>query len=456
SSIALGSGEHVAKVAAAELNGGAKLSAWVTYFTSSSAASASAKVKRRPAPVALKEKDKDDGIERAVAEVAPPADKAKPKPKPKPKEQPKEPPKEKAVVERDDAPAARLEVRPISSGAATLASLQKPVVISLNALSIGGVALAPAPAIGNHPPETLLAWVGKERGEPQVFVTKLGPDGKKLAQKGVTVIARKKQSKNGLPSEPSDVAAAFDGQDGWIVAWVDTRDGDAEIYVAKVDRSMTKIVPDKRVTDAAGDAADVQLIVRGKETWVAWSDARGNPEENGGDIYLARLETAGLKKLAPETRIFASKENSRSPEFTRTPSGVLLSWIEAVPESKTGETDPDAGLRVAELDERGTVIGAPILVRAPGEATLTSAHLACPERPCRGVVTMASKDAVELAAFTLPQGGQVSRLKTISALTGGATADPSLAFASADPTALFFSDDTTSGQGRVRWMQLAW
>ncbi len=69
---------------------------------------------------------------------------------------------------------------------------------------------------------------------------------------------------------------------------------------------------------------------------------------------------------------------------------------------------------------------------------------------------MASKDAVELAAFTLPLGGQVSRLKTISALTGGATADPSLAFASANPTALFFSDDTTGGQGRVRWMQLAW
>ena len=45
---------------------------------------------------------------------------------------------------------------------------------------------APAPAVGNKPPETVLAWVAKERGEPQVFVTKLGPDGKKLAQKGVS------------------------------------------------------------------------------------------------------------------------------------------------------------------------------------------------------------------------------------------------------------------------------
>ncbi len=337
-SIALGSGEHVAKVAAAELTGGAKLSAWVTYFTSSSAAGTKIKAKPRPAPVAPKEADKDKELEKAVDDVAPPPGKTKPKPKPK------EPPKEKPAPPRPPSATTR-PLRASRCGPSRPArrrsrACRNSVLISLNALSIGGVALAPAPAVGNHPPDTLLAWVGKERGEPQVFVTKLGPDGKKLAQKGVTVIARKKQTKNGLPSEPSDVAAAFDGQDGWIVAWVDTRDGDAEIYVAKVDRSMTKVIPDKRITEVVGDASDVQILVHGKETWLAWSDSRAaTRRRTAATSTLARhSRRRASRSSAPETRIFASKENSRyRPEIMRTPNGVLLSWIEAVPESKTGE-----------------------------------------------------------------------------------------------------------------------
>jgi hypothetical protein len=76
------------------------------------------------------------------------------------------------------------------------------------------------------------------------------------------------------------------------------------------------------------------------------------------------------------------------------------------------------------------------------------------------VLTTASSatvsDAVELRAFAFDPGGRPTNVKTIATLTGSSTEDPSPAFASGDPSALFLADDNVGGQGRVRWMQIAW
>ncbi len=158
-----------------------------------------------------------------------------------------------------------------------------------------------------------------ERGEPQVFVTKVGPDGEKLAQKGVTTVSRKKAKKSD-GSDAADVAIAYaggegSGGDGWITAWSDTRDGNAEIYVARLDRGLNKTVPDQRITAAAGASVEVQLIVRGKDAFLVWSDARGDADQGNGDIYVARLDAATLKKTGPEVRLFASATHSRTPQI---------------------------------------------------------------------------------------------------------------------------------------------
>jgi hypothetical protein len=299
-----------------------------------------------------------------------------------------------------------------------------------------------------------------ERGEPQVVVTRLGPEGEKLAQRGVTSIARKK--KGGVGSEASDVAIAYAGGDGsggdaWIVAWVDTRDGNPEIYVAKVDRTLNKIVPDRRVTEAPGDSVEVQIAVRGKDAFLVWSDARAQPDEGNGDIYLARLDAATLKKAGPETRLFASATHSRTPQIQPWGKGLVVSWIEEGAEAKNGGgDDADAGLRVAVLDDKGAVVGSPDLVRAgPGQA-VTSAALGCGPKECRGVLTAAAGDALVLDAFELTPGSPAGPLKAIASLTGGSGQDASPAFAGPSATSLFFADDAVGGTGRVRWMQIAW
>lgn len=407
---ALFDGDHLAKVAAADLPGAGSLAAWVTYYLEGAG----------------------NGRKKA------------------------------SQANAEEGPFATLGVRPIGADGAP----GKTSILSRKALSIGGLAIAPVREDAGAPakkpeakkPEAVLAWVARERGEPQVFVTRVGADGAKIAQKGVTVIARKKPPK-GVPSEASDVAIVDSG-DGFIVAWVDTRDGNAEIYVAKLDRALNKVVPDRRITEAPGDSAEVQIAVRGQDVFLVWSDARKSPDEGSGDIYLAHLEGATLKKVAPETLLFASALHSRTPQITSTGSGFLVSWIEDA--FGVGKTDATAtterGMRIAQLDAKGMMIGAPQLLRGEGQAPVTSATIGCSavRGGCRGVLTSAVGETLVLGAFSLSPGSPPSALKTIAALTGATTQDVSPVFPSGTATSLFFADDAVGGSGRVRWMQIAW
>lgn len=376
---------------------------------------------------------------------------------------------------KGDEPLATLGVTPIgSSGEAG-----KAVILSKRAVSIGGVAVAAAPAPKDakdakaKSDEAALAWVAREKsGEAQVFVTKVGPSGEKLAQKKLTVVPRKKRE--GVPSESSDVAIAYapslaaaggakgavtaaDTGDGWIVAWVDTRDGNAEVYVAKVDRSLKKVVPDRRVTTAPGDSAEVQIAVRGREAWLVWSDARASVDDGTGDIYLARLDVRTLQKVGEESRLFASAGHSRSPVFAGSPGGLSVAWIEeALGADKQGSGE--AGVRLAELDEKGAVRGAPVLIRGEGGAPVSSVALLCgaPRGLCRGVLASAVGETQVLGAFEVSPGAPAGPLKTLAALGGGTTQDVSPSLAGAQASSLFFADNAVNGSGRVRWMTLAW
>ncbi|WP_437689129.1 hypothetical protein [Sorangium sp. So ce176] len=410
---ALVEGDHVARVAAAELEGGTALAAWVTYFVE------------------------------GASDRAP----------------------------RGQDLSATLAVRAASPGAPG-----KLNVLSQKASSLGGVAIAaapPAPADakgkgGAAQGESVLAWVARERGETQVYVTKLDATGAKVAQKKLTTAPRKKQG--GAASEASDVAIAYDGAGGFIVAWVDSRDGNAEVYAARIDRALNRTLPDRRITNAPLDAAEVQIAVRGQEAWLVWSDARpagdaaagGAGEQGGeasGDIFLARLDVKTLQRIGDESRLHASPEHSRSPVLAPLDGGALVGWVDEVAgggASAGGGAAAGGHARFLRLDSGGAAQGAPLAVAAPGGAGVSSVALAC-DKVCRGVLASAPGDSVVLSAFTLAPGEAAApSLKPLAWLTGSASQDVSPVFAGRSGTSLFFADDSVSGAGRVRWMTIAW
>ncbi|MCK6591169.1 MAG: hypothetical protein L6Q76_26755, partial [Polyangiaceae bacterium] len=118
----------------------------------------------------------------------------------------------------------------------------------------------------------------------------------------------------------------------------------------------------------------------------------------------------------------------------------------------------EAGVRLAQLDDKGAVRGAPVLVRGEGGASVSSVALLCGAGRglCRGVLTSAVGEAQVLGAFEVSPGAPAGPLKTLAALGGGTTQDVSPSLSGASASSLFFADNAVNGAGRVRWMTLAW
>lgn len=355
----------------------------------------------------------------------------------------------------------------------------KSVVISKRAVSIGGVAMAAAPApSADKSADIAVAWVAREKkGEAQVFVTKVNEAGEKLAQRKVTVVSRKAKSKSDVPSECSDVAIAFAGPpavdgaapkkgapkaaaEGFVLAWVDTRDGNAEVYVAKVDRQLNKIVPDRRVTSAPGDSAEVQILVRGKETWLLFSDARQHPDEGYGDIYWVKLDTQTLQKLGPESRLFASAGHSRTPMFFGSGIRVWASWIEEgamLGGPKAGDAPEVLGLHLGELDGRGGFVGVPALIQGPNKSAVGSYAIGCEGSSCKAVLGSAVRDMPYLFGLSWTLGQALGAPKALGVLSGGAMdQDLSPVFSNGAGNSVFFIDNSIDGSGRVRQLFADW
>jgi hypothetical protein len=353
--------------------------------------------------------------------------------------------------------AATLALRSVGAGAD-----DETVVISKRALSPGGVSIAAA----SGRPEAVVAWVAGDKTGPQVYATKIDAHGKKVAQKRVTTVDRPKPKKGDPPAESlaANVAIAFSpapeakkgearaGNDGYVVAWVDGRDGNGEVYAARLNRDLEKVVVDKRLTKAGGDASDVSILVKGDDAFVVFADARDN---GSSDIYLAHLDAATLRVVDSDVRVYASAGPSRAPELVTAGKTVLLAWLE---EPATGDTQPTT-LRIAEVDPTGRLVGAPRIVRAPEGGTVTGFSLTCGEgvATCKGSLTWArAAGRPEAGGFTLDASGTATEVVAFGTLSSGPFADPSMSFADRAGKSLFFVEDTSTDRGRIRSVGLGW
>src|SRR5689334_21429096 len=148
--------------------------------------------------------------------------------------------------------------------------------LSLRAHSLGGIALSTSGA-GT---DVLAAWTGLDAGQPQVFLTLVGPDGARRSQRMLT-------RKSG---DASDVATAAI-PNGWLVAWVDERDKDPELYATRVDGKLARIGNEQRLTKAPGPATQVTIAPVGDAAIVAWADARDPQQPGEADIFVTRIAT---------------------------------------------------------------------------------------------------------------------------------------------------------------------
>lgn len=304
--------------------------------------------------------------------------------------------------------------------------------LSIRAMSAGGVAIAADKA----KKEACVAWVARDEGDPELFLTRVGPDGKKRAQVMLT-------HAKGDVGDP--VIAAVD--DGWIIAWVDFRDGNGEVYAVRVDHNLRKQGPEKRITTAPGDASDVALLVREKDALIAFSDARGAPG-GAGDAFLARLSLTDASKQGDEIRLAQTPEHARALRFVRAFGETAVVFLEQ-PTGAAAEGGKTTAL-ASFLDANGAPRGLPETI-ALGDASPTSFDLSCLEKTCRIALTRGDGEGLSLAAGNWVRGTPVvtSDVTTLLAKAG------SDAFPTVFGDAVLVIDDS-SGEGRVRRVSIRW
>jgi hypothetical protein len=107
------------------------------------------------------------------------------------------------------------------------------------------------------------------------------------------------------------------------VAWHDNRDGQAEIYLARLTPLGEKIGADIRLTDAAGASEQPSLRWTGSELAAAWSDAR----DGNAEIYLARATSLG-EKIGGDVRITDDASASAAPVLVGAGSQLAVVWVD--------------------------------------------------------------------------------------------------------------------------------
>lgn len=113
--------------------------------------------------------------------------------------------------------------------------------------------------------------------------------------------------------------------DGLIVAWYDTRDGNAEIYLRRVDAEGRGIGPEHRLTDDPEQSYEADIDAAGDRLAVVWYD------KDAEGVLTARLAFWSVAEgLVGQTVLSATGGATRNP-VVRTDGAerVFVAWIEA-------------------------------------------------------------------------------------------------------------------------------
>jgi hypothetical protein len=134
----------------------------------------------------------------------------------------------------------------------------------------------------------------------------------------------------------------------YAVAWRDERDGPAEIYFARIDASGSKVGSDVRVTNDSGYSSSPSLVWTGHEYGVAWHDDRDEVTDPNTEIYFARLHWSG-NKIGSDQRLSNALGLSEYASLVWTGTEYAVSWHDG----QYGDSE----ILLARIDSLGHEIG---------------------------------------------------------------------------------------------------
>jgi hypothetical protein len=168
-----------------------------------------------------------------------------------------------------------------------------------------------APSVAWSGSEYGLTWVDSRTGDNEIFFVRMSAGGEK---RGSDLQVTTSSGDSTVPT------IAWSGSE-YGLAWYDDRDGDMEIFFARISAGGTKLTTDVQVTEYMRSSETPSIAWSGTEWGIAWSESRDlNPE-----IYFVRLSGDGVE-VGPETRLTFDSGDSTLPALAWTGSGYVVAW----------------------------------------------------------------------------------------------------------------------------------
>ncbi|MCA2979160.1 MAG: hypothetical protein INH37_12800, partial [Myxococcaceae bacterium] len=133
-----------------------------------------------------------------------------------------------------------------------------------------------------------LAWTDWRDGNREIYFRRLGLDGALIGGE-VRITSN--------PADSAWVDLAWNGtRREWALVWHDQRDGNAEVYLQRLDETGGRLGAEVRLTSAVGFSGYPSIDWNGFEYGVSWQDDRG--ATGRPSIYFMQVTGVGVKNGA--------------------------------------------------------------------------------------------------------------------------------------------------------------
>jgi large repetitive protein len=162
-----------------------------------------------------------------------------------------------------------------------------------------------------------VAWQAAGQNGPDIFFVRVDAQGNPIGSAANVTNA---------DDDSVEAALAWGGADpiGYGLAWSDTRDGNGEIYFARLKQSGAVLdAQGIRVTSTASDSVHPSVAWNGSVWAIAWQDSAGG--EPG--IWLAHVSTSGV--ASKPVRIAGAAAPATAPSLAWSGKSYGAAWSDA-------------------------------------------------------------------------------------------------------------------------------
>jgi N-acetylneuraminic acid mutarotase len=172
----------------------------------------------------------------------------------------------------------------------------------------------PAVAV-DHQDGFILTWHSSRNGNPDIFARRFDANGNTLNTDGAITT---QTSIQGYPD------VAFDSDNNFTVVWTDWRGGNRDIYARRYDSNATAIGQEFIVCDWSGDQGDCPSIIYDLKdnfhiSWVTGGDGQW-------DVYARRYSSNGIPLEAPFAISTAFSDQTFQAEAMSPQGDFLFAW----------------------------------------------------------------------------------------------------------------------------------